>query len=170
LAQDETARRTGGAFIDPRFSIDKNVERGKMDVKLAALADFASMTREGKLNILGVFDVVRAPGFPVVHPMMSLVVVFEASVAEADSDKAVNIILMGADGQRLFAAENTLRFGKVKYPGTRPSTNLVIALAGVQFATAGDYQFSILVNGEEKKALMLTVEPTPTGAQGAPNA
>jgi hypothetical protein len=43
-------------------------------------------------------------------------------------------------------------------------------LAGVQFATAGDYQFSILVNGEEKKALMLTVEPTPTGAQGAPNA
>lgn len=132
-----------------------------MEVKLAALADFASLTREGKLNILGVFDRLRPPMLPFVLPMMHLVVVFDSSPAEPETEKSVNIILMGADGQKLFAVENTMRVGPVKYPGIRPSSNLIVALAGVQFTNPGDYQFSVLVNGEEKKALRLIVDAPP---------
>jgi len=35
-----------------------------MRVKLAVLADYASITREGKLNILGIFDEINPQQLP----------------------------------------------------------------------------------------------------------
>jgi hypothetical protein len=44
-----------------------------MYVAFALLADAANVALDGKLNILGVFDVVRAAAFPTVLPRVHLV-------------------------------------------------------------------------------------------------
>ena len=49
-----------------------------MRVSLALLADYSNVSREGKLNILGIFDTIYAPRFPTTHAHLQLVVRFEA--------------------------------------------------------------------------------------------
>ena len=51
-----------------------------MHVKVALLADYSNVSREGKLNILGIFDTIYAPTFPTTHPHMQLVIRFEGGV------------------------------------------------------------------------------------------
>lgn len=42
-----------------------------MQVQLAIVCDAANQSREGKLNMLGEFDVLLARSFPAMHPQMS---------------------------------------------------------------------------------------------------
>ena len=55
-----------------------------MQVKLALLADYANVTAEGKLNILGIFDRINVVGVPAVHPQMHFILRLEAHPAEWD--------------------------------------------------------------------------------------
>ncbi len=43
-----------------------------MDVTLAALADSAIQSSDGKLSIIGLFSEIRTGGFPAVHPQYAL--------------------------------------------------------------------------------------------------
>ena len=45
-----------------------------MHVSFALFADAANISREGKLNILGVFDAIQVGSLPAVHPRANLVV------------------------------------------------------------------------------------------------
>lgn len=45
---------------DDKMPLNAHDDRkGPLDVTLAVLADFASVTREGKLNIMGIFEQVK---------------------------------------------------------------------------------------------------------------
>ena len=79
-----------------------------MNIPLALLADAANATSDGKLNILGVFDVVYAARFPAVHPQMQLVFTIEANPAEAGSKRKLEIKLMAEDGQQLLSLAGEL--------------------------------------------------------------
>src|SRR5215217_3944288 len=48
-----------------------------MEVKLAVLADYANVSQDGKLNIMGIFQEINAPSLPFPLPQMFLVVPFE---------------------------------------------------------------------------------------------
>lgn len=128
-----------------------------MEVKFAVLADYANITREGKLNVLGIFDVINTPAFPVVLPSFNVVVSYSAGAAEFDSDKDIEIVLCDEDGNILFKAKQKLHIKRPDRAGTLFMTNQIAAIIGFPFKKAGDYQFSILVNSEEKKSISLRV-------------
>lgn len=131
-----------------------------MEVSLALLADYANVTAEGKLNILGVFDTIFADRFPAVHPQMQLILRLEANPAEAGARKKLELKLMTADGHTRFAIGAELGF-EVKDPskpvGEMMKTDQIIGLQNVRFEVPGDYQIAILVNEETKKTIPLKV-------------
>lgn len=128
-----------------------------MDVTLSVLADYANITQDGKLNIMGVFTEVNPPELPFALPMMFLVTIYTASPAEVGSEKALRVTLLDGDGKQLMNLETPITVPKPIRAGSRVQLNSVIGLGGVRFDKAGDYQFSILVGGEEKKSLPLHV-------------
>lgn len=139
-----------------------------MEATLAVLCDFSSLTREGKLNILGVFHEINPPSLPYSLPTMFLVVSFEASAAEVGQEKQISVILMDSDAQPLLRLESTLRVPKTTRPGRRAQMNAVLGLNGIRFERPGDYAFSIQVGGEEKRSLPLRVnEPLGEGERDA---
>lgn len=131
-----------------------------MEVSLALLADYANVTAEGKLNILGVFDTIFADRFPAVHPQMQLILRLEANPAEASSRKKLELKLMTADGHTRFAIGAELGF-EAKDPskpvGEMMKVDQIIGLQNVRFEVPGDYQIAILVNEETKKTIPLKV-------------
>lgn len=125
-----------------------------MEVKLAVLADYSNISREGKLNLLGIFDIIRARSFPAVHPNMQLVVTFEAPSSEAGTNKNVQVRLMDADGKRILEVGTHLKLPQPA-PGEVIKSNHILNLNNVAFENPGDYAFCILINGEEKRSVPL---------------
>lgn len=121
----------------------------------AVLADYVNVTIDGKLNIMGIFDVIRAPSFPVIHPQMRLVLKLQGSPSERGSTKSIQIKLLDADGKQLLEIATTLSIPEVA--PLSPEFPQVIELNGIPFMHPGTYQFSILVNGEEKATVPFSV-------------
>lgn len=129
-----------------------------MEISLAVLADAANVSKEGKLNILGIFNQVSATSFPALHPQMQLVVIFEADSAEVGKSKQVEVQLQDSDGRpgiRIQGACAVPR-GPSGYP---VRMNHILPLSGVTFPKEGEYVFKILINGETKATGPLRVVP-----------
>jgi len=127
-----------------------------MEVTLAVLADYANVSREGKLNILGIFDIIYAQNFPASHPQMQLVLRFEADIVEAGKTKKVEIQLMDADGKTPFVLSGELTVGQGR-PGEPVRSDHILTINNMKFENPGDYVFNILVNEELKARVPLKV-------------
>lgn len=127
-----------------------------MKVNLAVLADYANITREGKPNIMGIFDVIHAQNFPITHPQMQLVMIFEATIAERGRTKKVEIQLMDADGKKVFTLGAEVTIGQVK-PGELFHLNHILTINNLRFENPGDYRFDIFIDGQPEKEIPLKV-------------
>lgn len=125
-------------------------------VALALLADYANVSREGKLNILGIFDRVNAQNLPAIHPQMQLIMTLEADRGDADKEHKIEIELIDADGTKLFSIGGSLRFGPPP-PGEQVRINHIIQLNNLQFNHFGTYEFKILMNNEVRGSIPLSV-------------
>jgi len=131
-----------------------------MKVSLALLADYANVTKEGKLNLLGLFSVINASSLPWKHPQMLLVLSFEASPAEWDTSKKIEIKLLDADGNNKLTIGSDLKVPKGE-AGRNVSINSIVTMNNLRFDAEGDYAFHILIGGEDKKTIPLRVNHVP---------
>lgn len=127
-----------------------------MQIALALLADYANISREGKLNILGIFEQIAAHSLPASHPQMQLVMTIEADGAEADRDHKIEIQLIDADGKKLFAFGGNLKFSPPP-PGQKARLNHIIQINNTKFDNFGNYDFKIMVNDEVRKSVPLAL-------------
>lgn len=131
-----------------------------MEVKLALLADYANVTKEGKLNLLGLFEQINAPSLPWVHPHMQLVLLLEATPAEWDSSKKVEIKLLDADGNSKLSLSSNLKIPRGQ-SGRNVSINSLIGINNLKFDVAGDYAFHVLIGEDDKRTIPLRVNLMP---------
>ncbi len=134
-----------------------------MEVTVAVLADYANVSQDGKLNIMGIFQEINAPSLPLILPQMYLVLSFSAGPAEFGSVRNTRIALLHSDGQEILALEAQMQVPRPDRPGSRAYINEAIGLAGVTFEQPGDYAFSILVGEDEKATVPLHVNDLSTG-------
>ena len=64
-----------------------------MKLTLLLAANYANITREGKLNAMGIFDDIFAKSFPARHPSMHLVVKLGAELGEYGQKRDFTIML-----------------------------------------------------------------------------
>jgi hypothetical protein len=130
-----------------------------MHITLALVAEAANRSDNERLNLLGVFTTLYAATTPCQHPTMALVVNFEGTAMERGMRQRVSIRLVNADGKPIM----TLKDAQVEVPNDpsvlTPRFNLIANIAGVVFETFGSYQFDILVEGEVRGQVPITVAP-----------
>jgi hypothetical protein len=131
---------------------------GKLMIKisLALLADCANVSREGKLNILGIFDRISAQSLPATHSQMQLVMTLEADRGDADKSHKLGIELIDADGTKLLSMEGDLKFSQPP-PGEQVRINHIFQLNNMRFEHFGNYEFKILINNEVRKSVPLSI-------------
>jgi hypothetical protein len=127
-----------------------------LQVKLAVLADYANVSAEGKLNILGIFDRINLTQVPAVHPQMHLVLRLEAHAAERDRAHKVEIRLHDPEGDTIFEVNGDIvPHGEGSHP---VSTNQILTLNNLQLQKIGAYNFVVFINHDLKSELPLHVE------------
>ena len=127
-----------------------------MNITLAVLADYANVSREGKLNIMGFFDVIHAAVFPSVHPQMQLVLRIEADALEMRRPRNIQVVFADEDGRQIFEIGGPLQMPPA--PTTASfHMNQIFMLNGVQLPKAGDYEFKVLISDDLKATVPLKV-------------
>jgi hypothetical protein len=137
-----------------RFHAEKG---GAMDVTVAVLADYANVSQDGKLNIMGIFQEVNPSEIPFVLPQMYLVLSLTAGPAEVGLARTIRIPLLYSDGQEILSLQAQMRIPSSRRPGSRVLIHEAIGLAGLTFPQAGDYAFHILIGDDDKATVPLHV-------------
>lgn len=120
-----------------------------MKVSLAALADSANTTEQGKLNLLGVFDGIQGRDFPLAHPQMAFAVRVRAEHRDQQQTHGVRVSLIDMDANVLFRADGEVQIGRIE-PGRFQHANLIFNVRGAQFEEPGRYRFRVELEGEDE--------------------
>lgn len=127
-----------------------------MRVALFLAADYANITREGKLNVMGIFNDIYAQTFPARHPSMHLIAKLGAELGEYGQVRDFTVKLLDADGNPIFDLS-----GQFQVPsggqGRKPEVNLILELKDLIFPKEGIYQFVLFVDKDHKGELSLYV-------------
>lgn len=139
-----------------------------MKARVAVLADCANVTADGKLNIMGVFNVIKAPRVPVAHSQMQLVLSLVPDPWEMNTTVPLEIQLVDADGRVLFRFKGQAAFGAAAID-EQLTANYLLGLSSTIFKRFGAYEFKVLVGEEPFATIPLLVQqvsmpvpPTPS--------
>jgi hypothetical protein len=131
-----------------------------MEVSLAVLADYANVSREGKLNIMGIFDRIFARQLPGQFPPMQVVIRLEAHFAEMGREHTIQIQLRDPDGETIFDINGSFTPVGGEAGETAP-LNHIISLGNLPLKQAGGHSVVIWVDNDLKKEIPLKVVQAP---------
>ncbi|MFC1593125.1 DUF6941 family protein [Candidatus Omnitrophota bacterium] len=132
-----------------------------METKLVLLADYANVTRDGKLNLMGVSNTLNARALPWVQPQLHVVLQFEVGAADWDTENNIEIELLDADGNRVSAIPGKVKVARPKV--AKPlQINSIFAINNLKFNKDGDYVFVLRVDGQIDREMPLRVNYVPT--------
>jgi hypothetical protein len=119
-----------------------------MHVQLALVCEDATMRPDGKMDIVGAFNDLAAPGFPAKQDRMVLVTTIEWGPGE-EGRNAFRVDLLTPDGRPALTVD-----GQTDVPAPTPGlppprTRLILPIEGAIFPRAGRYQFEIRVGGKK---------------------
>lgn len=142
-----------------------------MNVTYAHICDYASISREGKLSAMGIFDRIYVPAFPGVQNLMHLAYELELRPAELRQPFDLTIKLVNQDGAVLVEMAGRGSIDAQVQAGTPLRVPQILALGGVPLPQAGSYSLDIFINGDHKYAVtffVAVVTEAPPGLQGLP--
>lgn len=138
-----------------------------MRLRLAVAADYANLSSEGKLNIMGVFHEVAPQAFPAALSQGFLVLEWEAGPAEVGTQRALKIAFVDPDGTEKLALGVSIEVPVVRRPGSPALFNQIVNMAGTPLERPGEHAFYVLADDDEKGRIALYVHEPLTG--GEPN-
>lgn len=129
--------------------------RGGMETRIAVLADYTSVTAEGKLNVLGTFTRITSHDVPAMHP--SMVVVWQLEyVGDEAGEYDVEIEFVDADGETLQKISGPMMFPEHK-PGVTATQNILFGFVNLVLPKFGLYEFRLRQGPDTKARIRLEV-------------
>ncbi len=123
-----------------------------MRITLARLADAANVSSEDKLNILGLFNIIRPKAAPGTLGHGTLVLDIQLDPSEVGKKFLMQVLLWGPDGQSSPGPQIEILFPKELYEqlpkGHSINIPIILPVSGAHFQVPGDHAFKILVDGQ----------------------
>jgi len=133
-----------------------------MNVDLLVAADYANVAEGGKLNIMGIFGRIYSSTFPARHAEMYLVAKISAKPSEYGAKRQLTVKLMDEDGKLELINFSSEIVVPKNDKGETVQIHQILRLVDIIFPVAGTYQFSILIDNDEKAFYPIELELTPT--------
>lgn len=133
-----------------------------MDVTLAVCCDAANVSREGKLNLLGIFNSIHAERFPATHPHLSLVLRVEARVGE-EGTYPLELRFVDEDGGELFKVNGQVGLSGGQ-PGRPMTAQTIMDINNLQLPGPGTYAFDVFLDGHRARSIALHAFENPPKA------
>jgi hypothetical protein len=130
-----------------------------MEIEAFLVCD-AATDQQGKLNVLGAFDVIFAEKMPITLPTCSITTRIRFEKIE-DGDHSVKIHIINKDGKNI-GPKPEGRVSVKTGPGSDSTVaNLILNIQGLKFEQYGIYRIDLAIDGNIKASLPLRVaEPS----------
>lgn len=138
-----------------------------MRLLLSKFCEYATQLQNGRHTMVGIFDNIVVPEFPVDHPPFFLCLQMEFDANEADEEMAVVAVLIDEDGKQLM---DVMASGKVPRDPHGGATRLFIQflMPPMRLERPGDYRLDVLYNqqkiGEERLPVIQANRPKSGGS------
>jgi hypothetical protein len=126
-----------------------------VELNTLLVADYANIAEGGKPNVMGIFRNITAPKFPVRHPEMFLIMGMSVSPGEYGKKRNLTVRLINADATAELANFTHDFTVPASNAGHKSEINHIIRLQDIVFPAPGTYQFSVLVDDDEKGAMAI---------------
>ena len=126
-----------------------------MEVRFAMLADSANVTREGKLNITGIFNQIYAKVFPAGHMAAHLVTQIEAHAGEVGTHE-LRILFVDDDGKLIMETKMEMIVEEPSDPSKPIRANNILPLQVIPLPAPGDYSFDLFIDGRYEMSVPLS--------------
>ena len=116
-------------------------------------ADYANITQDKKLNVMGIFNQIWSKSFPAKHSTFHLIIKLCLELGEEPNrEREIEIKLINEDAtwERPLGPPRNFKFPEERIPGFTPEFNLILGVRDMVFPEPGIYQFVVLVDGEQK--------------------
>lgn len=108
-----------------------------MRLQLLLAADYANITEDKKLNVMGIFREINSFSFPARHPSMHLVINLAAEPEEYGISRKLTVKLIDADGKEILSLSGPVNVPKGE-GGRWPEVNAIRTYAvGMLYANIG---------------------------------
>lgn len=126
-----------------------------MKIVILLTADYAYIDPgSGKLNILGVFDLIRAKSFPVIHRRFYLAIRVVGDHNAKRTDHLIAVRLADIDGKDLVALEGPFQLQATE-PGVDSHHDFALEFNDMVFPATGDYRFYVSINNDQAQDSLL---------------
>jgi hypothetical protein len=126
-----------------------------MEIEIFTLCDHAS-DFQGKLVIVGTFDVIFSKTFPAVHPSCAIVCRIRFSDKELGQHKLKLKLIDSSSKDIVPPIEGDMNIEKPK-TGQSATINFLLNLAQLKFDDQGRYSFELYIDDEWVRGLPLTL-------------
>jgi len=127
-----------------------------MELKLAVFCDQAHEGSDGRLDLVGIFDELAAPGFPAMQNRMTVALVVEWTPEEA-GEQPLRADLVDDENTRVLTIQGHTQVHVAADPRRPARTRLILPLERVVFPHEGRYHLDFIAGGETKRACSLFV-------------
>ena len=117
-----------------------------METEIFTLCDFAQ-DNQSKLTIVGTFDSIQAPQFPVTHPGCAIACRLRFGVKET-GDHDFKIQLTDNTGKDMIQPVTGVITVRPPVNGHFAAANIVLNFNQLQFEQPGRYSFSLMMDGQ----------------------
>lgn len=124
-----------------------------MELTLAVCCDAANVSREGKLNLLGIFNSIHAAQFPCTHPHLALVLRVEARLGE-EGVHPLEIKLADEDGHELFKVGGQLSLQGAQ-PGRPMTAQTIMDINNIRLPRPGTYAFEVFIDHRHVRSVAI---------------
>ncbi len=125
----------------------------EMRLLLSKFCEYATQQANGRHSMVGIFDNIVVPNFPIDHPPFFLCLQMEFDPNEADQEMSVLAVLIDEDGRQMM---DVMASGRVPRDPNGGSTRLFIQffMPPMRFERPGDFRLDVMFNdqkvGEER--------------------
>ena len=133
-----------------------------MRLLLCKLCEYATQQQNWRHSMIGIFDNVVAPYFPVDHPPLALCVQLEFDGSEAGLPMDLAVRFLDDDAKTLLDVNAS---GEIPRDANGGPVRLFMQfqIPAIRFERPGDYRLDVLFNGvvvgEERLPVMLALQP-----------
>ena len=124
-----------------------------MKLTTAALCEHARERTDGRLDLVGVFHELNAPGFPAVQERLTAVFVIEWD-ADEHGEQPLRADLLAPNGTKVLTIEGHTAVSATD-SAAPPQTRLIMPLEHVVFPAPGEYSFELLAGSDVVRACPL---------------
>jgi hypothetical protein len=131
-----------------------------MILRLAAVCEAARERPDGRIDLMGVFNELSAPGFPARHDEMTVVFVIEWADTDA-GEQPLRADLIDQNGRKLLTIQGHTQVDARGSDRAPAQTRLIMPLQRVDFHAPGRFHFELLAGSDVVEACSFFVGLVP---------